>query len=109
MVRTKELGSAAGVINVVQTLYTTPAGRTAIVKEISTAARTGAANVSVDVLRGATAVVVWSGVLTAGAWLGSGPRFLVLEPGDVLRAIRSSGTGVLDLWVSGSELDGVAT
>lgn len=107
-VRTKELGNLQGVAGAPVTLYTCPAGKTAIVKEwsvSSNSAHTG----QLTIKRGADIWKVWSGATGAGGYAAESGRFLVLEPGDLLQATRLSGSAGGDWWVSGSELDGVAS
>lgn len=106
-VRTKELGNAALVtVNAWVEVYEVPAGATAIVKEIAHYALT-AVPVQLRVQRGADTRVVGSGSNAANTVLVVG-RWLVLEAGDVLEAARTGGTNPADLWVSGTQLDGVA-
>lgn len=106
-VRTLQLG-AIKASTTLQTVYTCPAGRTAIVKTLNYGkGGTGAGRLDVTVLRGAVAyfaaVVQLSNL---GVQANHLEMWLVLEPGDVLRAVTDGPT--IDLWVSGTELVGVA-
>jgi len=106
-VRTLQLGTGtSSPANALHTLYTCPAGRTAILKDfrlysdggcsrgVLLCEPSGAAGVSLyDDAIGATSVIVGSG-------------FVVLEPGDELQVYSEGGTFLALL--SGSELDGVA-
>lgn len=109
-VRTKELGNVVGQAGTPTTIYTVPAGRTAIVKDLTIAIRTSTATIVVEAVRGGTAMRIFSGANTAAdQTIVSSGRFVVLEAGDSLRVSRISGTGVGDVWASGAELDGVAS
>ena len=106
-VRTLQLG-AIKATSTLAVVYTCPAGRTAIVKELSVGkGGTGALVCSFSVLRGAVAWFVAGISLTnLGTQSSHQDRWLVLEPGDVLRAVTDGLTA--DVWVSGTELLGVA-
>ena len=106
-VRTKELGASAFTGSAPVTLYTCPAGATAIVKDIALFATT-AITAYVQVVRGSLSARVLSGAVTAGGSLVSSGRFIVLEPGDVLQVHSTSSGITATAWVSGSQLDGVA-
>lgn len=108
-VRTKELGHfSLTVQNQWETIYTVPAGKTAIVKELSHMGP-AAQTIHWRVSRAGTTFLIGSGVTAANVALVT-PRLLVLEPADVLQAMKQSGSaGLIDVWVSGAELDGVAT
>ena len=107
-VRSKELGSVALTSGSLTAIYTVPAGKTAIIKEwVAYAA--GTMTALLKVTRGGTTLTVGRGSITSTVPYIDKERFLVLEPGDVLSAQRSGGTDTVDVWVSGAELDGVAT
>ena len=106
-VRSLQLGGVKAT-TALTTVYTCPAAKTAVVKESSVGkGATGALVCQVTVLGGAVAWLV--GVFSLpnlGAQNVHAERWLVLEPGDVLRAITDGLTA--DVWVSGAELAGVA-
>lgn len=106
-VRTLQLGAIKATATLA-TIYTCPAGRTAIVKELALGkGATGSVTATVTVLRGAVAYFV--AVVTMSNLGGQAvhqDRWFVMEPGDVLRAVTDGVT--VDVWVSGTELVGVA-
>lgn len=107
-VRTKELGAVRPpVANVVTTYYTCPAGHTAIVKELAYGVNAGA-TMSLLLRRGAQTWTLFNVIAPAATTFGVVNRWLVLEPGDQLQYFFSTTSGNNQLWVSGSELDGVA-
>lgn len=94
--------------NVTENVYTCPAGRTAIVKEISVqASGPGDRDWGFFVLSGPLSVTVANGHFTGGGQAAHSGHFLVLEPGDKLQSYCSIPAG-LAFHVSGSELEGVA-
>jgi len=112
-VRTKQLFNgrqAAG--GAIETKYTCPAARTAIVKDWTiTNEGTVAVTVGVTVRNAAATEEGWLMLqsVLGGAAVTVSPRFAVLEPGDELRVFASSiATGAVKSVISGSELDGVA-
>lgn len=106
-VRSKRLWGPVSIGASHVTLYTCPAGRTAIIKQLN-AVNVGLATSSYQLrLNGTTASQnIAAASIAAGADEARFDRYIVLGPGDVLRmigttvAIISSGFGV--------ELDGVA-
>lgn len=108
-VRTKELGRLAAIGDATaRTIYTCPAGRTAIVKDVAYYT-TSTTVIRVGVKRAGVVANVWSGKGPTSE--SSLPRavWVVLEPGDELEVQRVSGTTAYDVVCSGTELDGVAT
>ena len=110
-VHSKRLASGfSGAANAEPVIYTTPAGRTTIVKDLRVV---NAVSSSVTVVLIAQrpdppGVYLLSQVLaTAGAVAGV-PLWTVLGPGDMLRIRCTQASGVA-FWVSGTELEGVAT
>lgn len=106
-VRSLQLGNVIA-NSVTQTAYTCPAGRTAILKEITLGKLdVGAVTARVWVLRGANpylnAVEAFTVTQNQVRRL---ERWTVLEPGDQLQAITDSGS--VYVWLSGTELIGVA-
>lgn len=108
-VRTKRLGkgvaagAGAGFV-----AYTCPAGHTAIVKDVRLANVVGVATaVVVAAHSGPTFVNVFVANINA-AQVASFAPYLVLGPGDSLEMSSSVAAG-FTYWVSGTELDGVAT
>lgn len=107
-VRTKKLAAGQlSTLNAFVTVFTCPAGRTAIVKDLRSA-NTGPAQT----------LIIWAAssgpsqtrLISQTVDVGS-PAFaqvyVVLEPGDELRLIGTAGS--VTYHVSGSLLDGVAT
>lgn len=107
-VRTKRLVGpvAQGTVNA--TLYTTPSGRTAILKQLTVFSQTGVALIVRFFVNGSAVGnhVLDLATTNAAVTAQLSGLFLVLEPGDTLRAETSTGTATIT--VSGSELDGVA-
>lgn len=107
-VRTKQL--ASGVLGTSSAgYYTCPAGKTAIIKQITLNNPAGGAatiaTVTVDTVSGQRVIVRES--MNAPSVVRIGELFIVLAPGDDILASNSvaSGTGLM---ISGTELDGVA-
>lgn len=105
-VRTKVLAGATATTTLTA-IYTCPDGETAILKSI-TSAKTAAGAVSMDltILRDGTSRVVWREQHPVTSSVTYHDVWIVLQPGDVLRAQTDSGT--CNLWLSGTELEGVA-
>lgn len=109
-VRTKELGAVrSAAVATKLTVYTCPADMTAIVKDAAywNGSAIGQALV-LSITRGGVEFYVWAQTLASNEVLVDTPRFIVLEPGDVL-SLHKTLTGTAAVWVSGSELEGVAT
>lgn len=88
-------------------IYTCPAEETAILKDFTLGKfATGALSCTVTVLRGATAYGLLRVDFPLAVSIQHFERWIVLMPGDVLRAVTDTGT--CTLWVSGTELEGVA-
>ncbi len=112
-VRTKQLANdkvtSGGSANVV---YTAPAGRTAIVKDIvldNTGSTAVVASLFVQNTGHTAACDIVAGSVLGGSQMTSTGRFVVLEPLDELWVYASSiATGDVKVLVSGTELDGVA-
>jgi hypothetical protein len=111
-VRTDTLAASGIAAAGTTTEYTCPVNVTAIVKDIRVSG-TATLNGTVDVRlkRGAVAITVMhvvlaaAGVLTLASLAGG---FVVLEPGDTIQVIVAGTAPVVGLWVSGSELAGLA-
>lgn len=89
------------------TIYTVPAGETAIVKTIaSNKAAAGAVVMDLIVRRAGVSRTVFRRTYPVVATVAYDELWLVLMPGDELRA--TTDTGSVTLWVSGTELEGVA-
>lgn len=89
------------------TVYTCPAGRTAIVKDIRLSEAAGATTrCVVQAVSGAQQVHIVETNLSANAAYRETGAFVVLEPGDELKVFSSGGT--FRFRISGAELDGVA-
>lgn len=107
-VRTKELGHKSGATaNTLHLIYTCPVGKTAIIKDVCVECG-GAGIVQVTILRGTDQGRVFRASMTAGQWLASAPRFCVMEPADELYVLWTVTSTTHHVWVSGTELDGVA-
>lgn len=107
-VRTKRLFGPVTVTNVNQLLYTCPAGRTAILKEIWVSDQgSTAATVRFFVNGVGTPARIYQFPLLGSDAIHFGGLFIVLHPGDVFRAILSAAANYT-LMGNGSELDGVA-
>lgn len=106
-VRTKELGTAknpgAGVL---ATVYTCPAGKTAIIKEYLVQA-SGSVSFQSVIARGATNYTFAIHTVTTTTFLRV-PCWTVLEPGDILKVVWTTANASHSFWMSGTELDGVA-
>jgi hypothetical protein len=109
-VRSKRLAVGfSGAANTEVVVYTVPAGRTTIVKDVRFA-NTGSTSVTAYLIaqRPAPPGVILAGPLVlAGAATGGASLWNVLSPGDTLRILCNVTQGVA-FWVSGAELDGVA-
>lgn len=105
-VRTKRLAVGSSTDAVFKTIYTCPAGRTAIVKDARMQAL-GAGNTRaiISVRSGSVAVYIFDVALQAGQFQATG-LFIVLEPGDDMQ-VYTTGFNA-NYRVSGSELAGVA-
>lgn len=89
-------------------MYTCPAGRTAILKDIRLSSRVSTDEVCVlSAISGPEAVNFFNGTLPGNGKTLSVQGFVVLEPGDKL-SVFSNVAAALNYWVSGSELEGVA-
>lgn len=108
-VRTARLAAGStGTASVTVTVYTCPAGKTAIVKTIWFSNATGSANSTiVAAVSGPTITNIYVDSLAASNGLKLLEPYLVLEPGDSL-VINSNQTNGVRYHVSGVELDGVA-
>lgn len=106
-VRTLQLGEARGNIPPAAiTVYTCPAGKTAIIKDVQV--QNGTATTSfLLILRGGVQYPVVKHVTTTALVAASFVRWTVMEPGDVLQALWLSNDASNVMWVSGAELDGV--
>lgn len=96
--------SAAGTF---VSIYTCPAGRTAIVKDVRACFLSAtSASAFLEVLSGGVEynVGTWTGVFPT---IVGGAVWIVLEPGDSLRVWQTLANGV-SWWISGAELNGVA-
>lgn len=104
-VRSALLGKGTSGAGSFATIYTCPAGTTAILKDVILTL-TGAGNtravVSVD--SGPHASYLLDQALSAPFQMSN--RFVVLEPGDQIKAFSTGGT--FNVRLCGAELDGVA-
>lgn len=104
-VRSAVLSSFVTEEGVTATIYTCPAGVTALIKDLRLSSPVG--NVSrgvVFVRSGPIQVSLYDGALGTG--LAELQGFVVLEPGDELGCVSIG--NVMGVWASGAELAGVA-
>ena len=93
-------------VSAIHTVYTCPAGKTAIVKDVRvSSAGSSVSRAVVIALSGGQAISLLDAAVGTTAVL-SVLGFIVLEPGDQLQ-VYSEGTAAR-VWISGAELDGVA-
>lgn len=92
----------------VQTIYTVPADRTLILRDVRARFETGTGTLTVFVQTASGSGVVVLGTAAPGGAITLGPDaiWLVLQEGDLIRASRSVADGVTDFWLSGSLLQG---
>lgn len=107
-VRSKRLFGPISVGNGVSVLYTCPAGRTAVLKSLTLVNGFNVVN-SLAIALGAQASAnfLWEGNVDPSASTVLNELFIVLQPGDVLRAQATSSFVVITGF--GAELLGVAT
>lgn len=97
----------SGTANTNNTIYTCPAGKTAVVKDVRVVGRAaGSTNYLLASSSGPTFTYLVAGALASGA-VASTTGFIVLEPGDRL-VVNASAVDAIGFHVSGAELDGVA-
>jgi hypothetical protein len=97
----------SGPANGDKTVYTCPAGVTALVKDVRLTGRNATAvNYAFYVRSGGRYFYLLAGSLAANA-LASSQGFVVLEPGDQL-GCSAGAADALSYWVSGAELEGIA-
>lgn len=105
-VRTKVL-AAASATTTVTTIYTCPSSETAILKTISASKlAAGAVSMDLSILRSGVSRVVFREQFPVTSTVVNREVWIVLMPGDELRAATDTGTATL--WLSGTELEGVA-
>lgn len=93
-------------VSVVHDVYTCPAGKTAILKDIRVCSNGSAVTrCVVIVLSGGAAISLVDSAVAALQTIAV-QGFIVLEPGDKMQ-VYSEGAGAR-VWLSGAELDGVA-
>lgn len=107
-VRTKELGALKNfTANVRQTLYTCPAGKTAILKHV-TVNPVGTVTWILTIIRGGVAYTLDGAAASGGLPVQRVGWFVVLEPGDDLGIVFTTTSGSHNAMAYGAELDGVA-
>jgi len=105
-VRTKTL-CAETATTTLTSIYTCPNGETAIIKSLTMGKfATGAVNLTITTLRAATAYGLHIEAFSLAAAVRHLNCWIVLMPGDVLRAQTDANTATV--WASGAELEGVA-
>jgi len=106
MIATKTL-AAATATTALTGIYTCPTGETAILKSLCLAKlASGGVSLDLTILRSATSRVVYRHAFGIAGEVVYVELWIVLMPGDVLRAQTDTGTATI--WASGSELEGVA-
>lgn len=106
-VRTKRLGARdTSPENVIVVVYTCPAGETAIIKDIRIDVKSGSPSRVVALLTSGPLDVSLIDKPMGPNDVASTQGFVVLQPGDQLRALSVG--GVCRVWVSGAELEGLA-
>lgn len=106
-VRTKRLFGPSSVGTSAATVYTCPAGKTAVIKQVShfnTGVVNQAVSIGINGTGGASLVAVVNTAASSATQLAG--QFIVLQPGDTLRAVANAGTATLTGY--GAELEGVA-
>lgn len=105
-VRTKHLARAAATATLAA-IYTVPAGETTILKSVSLAkVAAGAVSLDLTILSAGVVTVVFREQFPVVSTVVHREFWIVMQPGDVLRAQTDTGTATL--WLSGTELEGVA-
>lgn len=103
--RTSRLAVGISTTGAVVTVYTCPAGKTAIVKDIRLYAGASVSRAVVALGSGVRLPSVLDEAIT-GPGVAQKQGFMVLEPGDTIRVYSQGNT--FEFWISGSELQGVA-
>lgn len=97
----------SGAANALVTVYTCPAGKTAIVKDVRMlSAGDPVTNAIVRLTSGSALMHVIDGPLVVGDPVVA-QGFIVLEPGDQIKVV-CTGANSAFFWISGAELSGVA-
>lgn len=105
-VRTKVL-AAASATTTLTPIYTCPSGETTIIKSVASAKlAAGAVSMDLTILRDAGSQVVFRRTYPLTSTVDYAEVWIVMHPGDVLRA--QTDTGTVTLWISGTQLEGVA-
>lgn len=105
-VRSARLGFGGSGTGVVTTLYTVPAGRTALIKDVRVSALGGAATRAAVFADSGASRVGFIDQPLANLGVASAVGFMVLEPGDTVGCFATG--NAVTVWVSGAELDGLA-
>lgn len=99
----QQLVPAAGV-----SIFTCPAGRTAIVKDVVLTNNTGASsNLTLQLRRAGVSIGVLRDAVADASRLASSGRYIVVEPGDELRVVSSVAAGTVGWTVHGALLLGI--
>lgn len=97
----------SGAANALVTVYTCPAGKTALVKDVRMlSAGDPVTNAIVRITSGPALMHLIDGPLVVGDPVAV-QGFVVLEPGDRIQVV-CTGANSTFFWISGAELDGVA-
>lgn len=106
-VRTKCLDARSVASNTEVEVYQCPSGETAILKDVRASNSSGSsARALLYVLSGPAQVLIWDQTISDGTCAGV-DRWVVLEPGNTLRAAALG--GAIKFYLSGTELAGVAS
>lgn len=103
--RSVRLCAGTSTTSAVVTVYTCPAGKTALLKDVRVYANGAVGRAVILVQSGSTDVSIVDEALSA-TQVVSRQGFIVLEPGDTIRVYSSTST--FNFWCSGAELEGVA-
>jgi hypothetical protein len=105
-VRSARLALVSVPIGVVTTIYTVPAGRTTILKDVRLNSASGPASRAVVLGNSGAVNVALVDISMVADQTHQVQGFMVLEPGDKVNAFCTDHP--VTMWLSGSELDGVA-
>lgn len=110
-VQNDSLAVVRSTVAVSASVYTVPAGITALLKDVVASVSGAGASIIVTVSRGTVAVaVLLVNAVGLGGTIGTGHlvSFVVLEPGDVISWTVAGAAPIANLWASGAELQGLA-
>jgi len=108
-VRTKLLAAGRRTDSTLATVYTVPAGETAIVKEVTVTNLSGSASALVTIALDAGAFdnTLWMEFVIAPRVFRRESMWMVVPAGATI-GVQGPGTPNINFWISGTELEGVA-